>query len=244
MKDVLLNSVDHKDVKIITRFGEKFGDNVWTTPTFPLEFRTLQGEYSIFFQKSPETGQFYPVVLLGFEQGENLYLNGGSWEAGYVPLTIKRQPFLIGTQKYSEGGEEKNKLVVRIDLDNPRVSDVDGHTLFGEFGETSAYLDQVTEMLEAIDIGIQSNTGFVNTLLEYDLLESVSLDIELNNGSRHSLVGFYTIQEDNLAKLDVEKMAILHDKGYLQSIYMMMASQSNVRKLVDFKNQRTGESTD
>ena len=236
--DVLLNNNDHKNLKVITRFGEEFGDKVWHTPTFPLEFRTLQGEYPIFFQKSAETGQFYPVALLGFEQGENLYLQGDTWNAGYVPLMIKRQPFLIGAQRYTENGEEKRRLVIHIDLDNPRVSESEGQTLFEEFGGNSAYLDQVASMLEAIDVGMQSNNDFMQQLLEYDLIESVTLDIELNNGSRNSLVGFYTIQEDNLHNLTTEQVSQLHQKGYLQSIYMVMASQSNIAKLVEFKNKQ------
>lgn len=239
--DVLLNNIDHKDLKVITRFGEQYGDKVWHTPTFPLEFRTLQGEYPIFFQKSAETGQFYPVVLLGFEQGENLYLDGETWKAGYVPLMIKRHPFLIGAQQYTENGEEKRRLVIHIDLDNPRVNETEGQTLFEEFGTNSPYLDQVASMLEAIDVGMQSCDDFMQQLLEFDLLESVTLDIELNNGSRNSLVGFYTIQEDNLNQLTAEQIAHLHSKGYLQSIYMVMASQSNISKLVELKNQQVAK---
>ncbi|MGB3724784.1 MAG: SapC family protein [Glaciecola sp.] len=239
--DVLLNNIDHKDLKVITRFGEKYGDKVWHVPTFPLEFRTLQAEYPIMFQKSAETGQFYPVVLLGFEQGENLYLEGETWNAGYVPLMIKRQPFLIGAQRYTENGEEKRRLVIHIDLDNPRVSEAEGQQLFEDFGANSPYLDQVASMLEAVDVGMQSNHDFMQQLLEFDLIESVTLDIELNNGSRNSLVGFYTIQEDHLNALSAEQINTLHTKGYLQAIYMVMASQSNISKLVDFKNKAVAQ---
>ncbi len=66
--------------------------------TFPWEFRNLQAHYPILFRKRPDTGEFQPIALFGFEERENLFLTGSGWDAAYVPLTIERQPFLIGMQ--------------------------------------------------------------------------------------------------------------------------------------------------
>jgi hypothetical protein len=75
-------------------------------------------------------------------------------------------------------------------------------------------------------------------LLKYDLLEPFALELELNNGAKHSLQGFYTINEDKLIKLDGEALADLSGKFFLPAAYMVVASLSNIRKLITKKNQR------
>ena len=237
-KAVLLNSVDHSDLRVITDRSAEYGDDVWYALTFPLEFRSLQASYPIFFQKDPRTGKFFPLALLGFTEGENLYLRDGKWEASYIPLTIRRQPFLIGQQTIVEEGQEKKQRVIHIDLDNPRVSKEKGEALFMEYGGNTPFLDQAADMLEAIHQGLTESEGFIDALLENELLESFTLDLTLDNGERNQLVGFYTINEDRLRDLNANKLAELHRAGYLEAIYMAMASQSNVRQLMNEKNRR------
>ncbi|MFT2092592.1 SapC family protein [Paraglaciecola sp. 2405UD69-4] len=235
---VLLNNIEHKDLKVITSFAEQYGDNVWYTPTFLLEFRSIQAHYPIFFQKDPNTGGFYPVVMMGFQDNENLFLDGDKWNAGYIPLMIKRQPFFIGKQDQIEDGKTTERRVIHIDLDSPRISKSEGQDLFVEFGASSPFLVEMADVLETIHHGMEANQGFVESLLKFDLIESFTLDIELNDGSHHNMIGFYTIQEDNLKGLGKDALAELHQDGYLEAAYMMMASQSNIRNLIDMKNKR------
>ncbi|UJF20434.1 SapC family protein [Shewanella sp. OMA3-2] len=236
---VLLNSVDHKDLKIITQRSAKYGDNLWYSVTFPLEFRSIQAHYPIFFQKDPATGQFNSVALFGFQNEQNLFLSGQDWDASYVPLAVRRQPFLIGKQMVQEDGIEQQQHVIHVDLDNPRVSTTEGEAVFHPFGGNTDYLDEVGDMLAALHQGLNDNTSFTAVLLEHDLLESFTLDIELDNGEKHQMIGFYTINEDKLNQLGADVLATLHQQGYLQAIYMSMASQSNIRNLLDRKNAQT-----
>ncbi|MDG1750848.1 MAG: SapC family protein [Thalassotalea sp.] len=236
----LLNSVDHQHLKVITERSEEFGDNVWYTMTFPAEFRSVQAYYPIFFNKDLNTGQFFSVALLGFQNNENLFLSNKTWDAPYIPLSITRQPFLIGVQKVVEDGEEKEQRVLHIDLDHPRVNQEKGEALFLEFGGNSDYLDNAADMLEAMHHGIIDNKIFMELLIEHELLEPFTLDITLNDESNNQLVGFYTINEDKLKELSSEILASLHSKGYLQAIYMAIASQANVRTLMNKKNALLG----
>jgi hypothetical protein len=52
------------------------------------------------------------------------------------------------------------------------------------------------------------------------------------------MVGFYIINEEKLSELDSETLATFHAKGYLQAIYMAIASQSNIRGLINRKNKQ------
>ncbi len=236
----LLNNLDHKDLRVITTRSAEYGDNLWYTPTFPHEFRNLQRHYPIVFTKNSETGQFQAVALLGFELGENLFLNEDGWEAGYIPLSIMRQPFLIGYQDTTEGGVPKTELVISVNVDSPRVSTTEGDRVFLEHGGNTDYLERVNSILNLVHQGLERNQLFIDMMLGMDLLESFVLDVELNDGSEHRMSGFYTINEDSLAGLTGDDLVILNNKGYLEAVYMVMASQSNIPDLVDRKNRSLG----
>jgi len=235
----IVDSSVHRDLTVNTNRGAAFGDNLMFTMTYPMEFRDIQSCYPIFFSKDPETGQFYPVALLGFEEQSNLFLNGDQWEATYIPMTIRRQPFLIGFQPDPAKGDGATKPVVSIDMDSPRVTRNDGEALFnedGEDGKPTDFLQKTIGTLEAIHHGLEHNKGFVAALLEKELLESFTLEITLNDGSNNKLMGFYTIAEEKLQSLDGETLEKFNAQGYLQSIYMAMASFSRIRPMIDKKN--------
>ncbi|WP_428819232.1 SapC family protein [Microbulbifer sp. MCCC 1A16149] len=235
---VLLNNVEHRDLRVQTGRSAAFGDDNWYALTFPLEFRALQGQYPIFFQKDASTGAFFPLALLGLEPGENLYLHDDQWAASYLPLTIRREPFLIGRQNFVEDGVQKTRRVIHIDLDSPRVNREQGEPLFLEYGGNSPFLDGVADMLEAIHHGIEQSEKFIRALQIHGLLESFTMDITLDNGEANQLKGFYTIDEERLRALNAEDLNELHQAGFLEAIYMVLASQSQVRRLIDEKNRR------
>ncbi|MDQ2075877.1 SapC family protein [Marinimicrobium sp. ABcell2] len=235
---VLLNSVEHKNLRIITERGEKYGDDTWYALTFPSEFRTAQMCYPIFFQQTPESGQFIAVTLFGFEQGENLFLNGNTWDAPYIPMTILRKPFLIGKQRVAQEGMDAIQRVIHIDMDDPRVSDTEGELLFGEYGGNTPYLDRVATILETIHTGLDEMDAFIEALVEFELLEPFTLEVTLVDETTHQLVGFHTINEDKLRALDDAAIADLHKRRFLEPIYMQLASQSHINYLVTEKNKR------
>lgn len=224
----LLNNVDHHDLRVITRHGAEFGDQVMAALTFPAEFRNMQAHYPIVFRKAQDGVSFEALTLFGFEEGENLFLGPDGWDATDIPLSIVRQPFLIGVN-----GEE---LMIHIDLDSPRLSRTEGEALFLPHGGTTEFLERANSTLLTIHQGLQAMSSFVASLLEHELLESFVLDVELDNGSQGRLSGFYTIHEERLAKLNGSALERLHSIGHLQAIYMVIASLSNFRSLIERKN--------
>lgn len=230
---VLLNNVEHKNLKVATDFSAKYGDNVSAAITFPQEFRAIQAQSPIFFSKNNETGKFFPVALLGVRDGENLFLTDKGWDANYVPISIKRNPFLIGYQRIQIDGELKNNPVIYVDMDSPRINVIEGESVFLPHGGNTPYLETVATMLEYISIGDQTSVDFMETLSHYDLIEPISIDIELKNGEKNRLVGYYTINEEKLATLSAEVLAALHSKSYLIYIYMVLASMSNMENLIE-----------
>mgnify|MGYP003324736331 FL=1 len=232
---VLLDNINHKDLKIISKRSADLGDNIPSVVTFPFEFRDIQTNFPICFCKDSETGKFYTAALFGFEEKENLFLEGDQWDAAYTPLMLERQPFFIGKQQAQNGEEQR---LIYIDMDSPRVSSNQGQQLFLEQGGTSEYLQRISSILEAIYQGQQQTNEFVELMLKYDLIESFTLKVELNDATQNQLQGFYTINEDTLNGLSAEVITELMASGYLQAAYMVIASMSNFRSLIERKNRR------
>lgn len=230
----LLNAEDHKDLRIITRRSAELGDAVMHAPVFPFEFRAVQAHYPILFHEDATSKDWSAVALMGFERGENLFLADDDWKEAYLPLTLERGPFLIGMQ--SEG-----KTVVHIDGDNPRLSTTDGEKLFDETGTNTAYLDRIAAVLQAIHEGVSEMRAFAAAMKDLDLLEDLTVDIELNDGSKNRLVGFSVLNEEKVLALPAEKLAGLQSHGFLMPMYMAMASLFQLRPLITRKNKTVEE---
>ena len=224
-----LNNIDHKHLRIDTRHSAAFGDDVAFAATFPAEFRDLQACYPIVFRKD-RAGALAPVALLGFQEGCNLFLEGETWDAAYLPLAIERQPFLIGVS----GAEP----MVHVDLDHPRVRAGTGEALFQGPGIASEFLERARTTLLMLHNGLLATPAFVDALQRDQLLESFVLDIRLDDGSDNRLAGFHTIDERSLQALDGSALEQLSRDGHLLPAYMVLASLSRFRDLIERMNRR------
>lgn len=234
---VLLNNVDHQDLKIITERSAKYGDDVMHAMTFPHEFRDVQAFYPILFQRDKDDN-FYPLALFGFEPKENLFLDDTGWHAPYVPAMIRREPFLIGFQEQKERvGAEKARML-SLDMDHPRVNEEKGERLFQPLGGRTPYLEDAANLLEAIYQGYELNKRFADVLQEHDLLESVTFDIVLSDGSKNQLLGFYAINEEKLQQLPGETLERFSKEGFLMPIFMALASMTNIRTLIELRERK------
>jgi hypothetical protein len=227
-RHALLNNVDHRDLRVRSGHDAALGDALMFAPVVPAEFRQAQAHYPIVFQATA-SGSFQPMALFGFREGENLFLGPEGWDAWYIPLAVERQPFLIG-----KSGEE---LMVHVDLDSPRLAG-DGEPVFLPHGGSSDYLQRVSAVLRSLHDGLEATPAFVAALRQLDLLESFVLDVQQADGSQHRLAGFFTINEERLAALDGAALGALHAAGYLEPIYMALASLANLRDLIERQRRR------
>lgn len=227
---VLLNNIDHKELRIITTRCARYGDDVMAALTFPAEFRSVQAHYPIVFQKTADGTGFVPLALFGLREGENLFLCDEGWDAAYVPLSIERQPFLVGF--------DQGEPTVHVDLSSPRVGTREGEPVFLPFGGHSEFLERISSVLLSLHEGVKSTPAFVAALLEHRLLEPFALDIEAPDGTQHRWSGFYTVQEERLQQLGGAALEQLQRAGHLLPIYMVIASTGRLRDLVDRSQQR------
>jgi len=235
-KHVAVSPVEHKDLRILEERSEDMGDGMMCCVTFPEEFRSLQSFYPILFRLNPDRSEYMCLAVFGFENGENLFLKDGKWDARYVPLAMDIQPFMIG-RAASEDQEQK----VVIDLDSPRIGKGEGMRLFDEDGMPTTYLENISKKLGHLDNGFKNSSKYIECLQKYDLLEPLSIDVTTKDGTKNRLVGFHTIHEEKFGSLDSAAIADLQDKGFLFPTYMILASLSNLANLIERRDNQMAD---
>jgi hypothetical protein len=242
----VLNNIVHEHLRVNSRFAAELGDNVASTITFLTEFSDVQKEYPILCRKHPDSGEYQALVFFGLQKDENLFLvdadpasqKNSGWRAEYVPAVMARGPFSIGIQREIENGTEIHKPVVHIDMNHPKAASENGQVLFLENGGHSSYLNHISKVLDTINDGIYLTKLMFDAFNKYQLLEDVVLDIEFQNQEKLKVAGFQTINADKLAELNGDALEELNKSGFLQAAYFIVASMSNIRKLIDLKNRK------
>jgi hypothetical protein len=241
-KHVLLNNVQHGKLKVIERYSREAGDHKAAVLTFPTEFIDIQKEYPILLSKDSQTGTYQAVALLGIQKDENLFLQeadggqkGNGWAGSYVPAIVARGPFITGFQEQMDGSQQ---TMVYLDMDSPKVSETEGRPLFLEFGGNSPYLEYITRVLSTIHQGEAIGKAMYKAFEELELIEPLTVNIDLKNGDKHRLSGYHAISEEKLAKLSGTHLEKLNRAGFLQGAFLMLASLANLQKLIAMKNAR------
>lgn len=228
---VVLNNQAHRDLRVQAAASARFGDNRHFVSVVLGEFSLLAVHCPILFAKDADTGAFYCGAMLGFDEQENLFLKEGGGYEGYRPLNLQRDPFFVS-------GSE-----LGIDLDSPRVGAPDGQALFTDAGEPTPYLESVMAAFREIKPGLERTKVFIATLLELKLIEPVDVNISFDDGATRDLVGLYTINQEALRGLPDDKVVELFRRGYLQLIYLMIASLKQIPIMAQKKNQRILDAT-
>jgi hypothetical protein len=238
---VALNSQTHRNLRFEAARANRDASNVNIISVIPREFPRLLAHYPIFFTKSSDNGQFEPAALLGFERGENLFVSEGVWDVAYVPLQIQRQPFALIPRAATPGAP--GSLDLAVDLTNPLVQTQNGECLFQDDGNPSKFLQNISSMLSALVSGSREAYAFTGKLADFNLLETVRLDIEFVNGADTKLEGLYWIAAAAVKSLTAAQLAELRDREYLEWMYFQMGSLAHVASLVARKNSRLSRAT-
>jgi hypothetical protein len=228
-----LDNVSHARLSLIGGHGAAFGDAINHAPLFVGEFAEAQRHYPILF-RTDEEGGLQPMAILGFDRGENLFLEDGRWD-GYVPAILRRGPFLLRRR-------EDDPLVM-IDLDHPRVREggEDGAPLFLEHGGHAPALEGALAALQQVHIGAAAAPAMQRLFEELELVEPVALRVQLSDSKAVDFEGFLAIGEDRLAALDGARLQRLNEAGLLAAAVHAASSLGNMPHLIARKHRRDGE---
>lgn len=240
MNRVLLNNVDHAELRVIAGHGVAFGDAINQALLLPTEFEAAQREYPILIRKDP-AGAYQAVALLGLDRDENLFLDETGWNARYIPAVQRRGPFSIALQRDARG--EEPRAMIHVDLDHPRVSRDAGECLFLPAGGAAPYLQSVNRTLSLIHEGLEVTGPMFAAFDEMGLIEPIDIEIKLDDQSSYDVPDVYTLAPDRLAAVTGADLERLHQSGLLRAAWALIASMGNIEDLIARKTRKRAASS-
>ncbi|WP_158970217.1 SapC family protein [Paraglaciecola sp. L3A3] len=224
----LLDSKIHKNLKIDTSLLNTKLNRVNVSSVIVSELNTLVHEYAIFMTKSPSSGELQLTAVLGFDAGENLYLDGNNWRATYMPLDIIRRPF----QAYMPDKNKMDQGHLAIDVAAEQVNKKKGAALFDEQGNKTEYLQKIETTFSQIMGGVPYTAALLKEAEDLKLIEPVTITVEIPNRGKVDLNGLYGFDKKAIDKLTGAALKKAHQSGLLQVIHLMLSSTIHLQKLI------------
>lgn len=237
MKLEKLTNESHEKVKVLPFVGPNASSGTHSVQIIPQEFEDISKHYPIFFIKDSENGKFRIVALLGLEESENLFLVNEKWQGTYLPLFLKAEPFYLIEENIASKIDGSTTPAIAIDISNPRVQENIGKPIFHN-GFATDYLKEQAEILSQLINGTRSNNDFIELLLEHNLLESMTLDITLEDGKNIYLQGLYSINKEKLLEVPKSVQKTFEESNYVHLISNIINSLNNVGVLIEMKNKK------
>jgi hypothetical protein len=236
LNPVPLDSVQHRQLRLALPVGDwSVTGRLNSAFVATAEFADVCREFPIVFVRAGKAAdgkeQIAPIAVLGLQQEQNLYVDGGRWRAGYVPAVLRSYPFCLGRLG-------ADRLAICVDMSWSGVGQGEGQALFEADGKPAPLLQEMQKHLERLDAEIQRTRLACARLLELDLLRDMRFDATLPDGRKHSVDGFLTVDESKAQVLPDAVVGELHRNGILGMIQLHWVSLGNMRRLVEWYVER------
>jgi SapC len=229
---VPVNKARHEGKKIKQVEGFGFAADFHIASIMVHEFARAASLYPVVFLEDKEQDSFRPVVLMGMDAGENLFVGAdGKWQASYVPAIIRRYPFALAS-----AGEE-GKFTVCIDEGSDLISDTEGLPLFNEQGEPAEALENVKRYLGELQQMDAFTNEFCKYMVAHNMLTPLNMRVQQADQVKN-INGCYVINEERLNGLSVDGFMDLRDKRYLPAVYAHLLSLAQIERLMTLKDER------
>jgi len=221
---VALERHRHKKVRNTTQFD--YASRFHIAYVTMHEFARAAATYPIVFLEDKPNDGFRPVVLMGLQAGENLFVGpDGAWGASYIPAMIRRYPFALSKSP------EEGRFVVCVDEGSSLLSDTEGAALFDEQGQPTQVIENVKRYLAELQQMDQMTQDFTRFLQSQNLLTPLNMRVNAATQARN-ITGCYVINEERLNSFSDNLFLELRAKGYLPAIYAHLMSLPQIERLV------------
>lgn len=224
MNFVPLDKNKHKDLKVAVDPAFPYAKNTHLAAATIKEFAQLASAMPLVIIQDPKTSNYHVVAMLGMEPGQNLFLQNGNWSSAHVPMNILRYPFDVRP--------DGDKLGVYLD-DNSELLKDDGQALFTAEGEATPFMESRQKLLVDLANSEMMTQKFVAKVVELDLLNTVQLTLQYQDGQGKNVGGIMTINEKKIFELSDEQVLALHKDGFLGAIYALMMSLGQLNRLIE-----------
>jgi len=230
-KVVPVNKDRHASKKIRQTADFSFASQFHIAYVTMHEFARVASIYPVVFTEDKEHDQFRPVVLLGLEAGENLFIGeDGKWQASYIPAIIRRYPFALSQIS------DDDSFVVCIDEDSDLISDTEGSPMFDEQGEPTQIIENVKRYLAELQQMDVMTREFCKFLTEHNMLTPLSMRVR-QDGMIKNISGCYVINEERFNNVSDELFLTIRNKHYLPAMYAQLISLAQIERLVMLKDE-------
>lgn len=195
------------------------------------EYRQASTSFPIVLVKKPNSSNYRSIAMLGFEAGNNLYLDGKEWKAAYIPQGVSMVPFSLGLDP-----EKENTLTTCIDIDSELVGENHENALFDALGNETDYLKQTQESLGKLYDNEVLTESFIEELISNDLLVELELIMSFSNGENKKLLGLFGIDNKKFFQLPESKLLDFYKRGLFSPIYAMLNSLGQAQRLAQLHN--------
>lgn len=229
---VPVNKARHGSKKIKQVQGFNFAAGFHIASVMAHEFARAASIYPVVFLEDKEQDGFRPVVLLGLDGGENLFVGAdGKWQASYVPAIIRRYPFALAS------AGEVGKFTVCIDEGSDLVNEADGVALFDDRGEPAEALENVKRYLGELQQMDMFTREFCRELAGLNLFTPLNMRVRQADQVKN-INGAYVINEERVNGLSTDRFVGLREKRYLPAIYAHLVSLAQIERLMMLKDER------
>lgn len=200
-----------------------------------VEFADTAREYPIFFVTTGKDNAGKPLVapiaVFGLVQKQNLFVEQGRWRAHFAPASVRNYPFCIGRL-------DAERFAVCFDAGWSGAGTEEGEPMFDAEGKPGAALQAARGQLESLEAETQRTRVLCERLRDLDLLRPMRFDANLPDGSKLSVDGFLTVDNDKVQALDAATTHELLKSGVLGMIYSHFVSLGHMRKLLEWHLER------
>ncbi|MGA1933749.1 SapC family protein [Arcobacter sp. YIC-464] len=221
---------NHKDVKVKQIDNFNFVSDIHLASVMVHEFSRAAATYPIVFLEDKANDKFRPVVMLGLEAGENLFVQEGKWKASYIPAIVRRYPFAL-----SKTGDE-DRYVICIDEDSEFVNKEEGQAIFKEDGTADEVMDRVKKYLTELQQMDMFTDKFCEDMKSENMFTPLNMKVRVGDEIKN-VGGAYVINEERFNDLNNEKFIALREKKYIPIIYSHLSSLAQIERLLTFKDK-------
>ncbi|RWD68087.1 MAG: multidrug transporter [Mesorhizobium sp.] len=217
----------HKDLAVKAGVSYRFASSVNSVPLTAVEFAQAAAEYPIVFAGADDS--VMPVVVLGAQQTENLFINDeGAWQGKYIPAFVRRYPFVFSTDKSGK------TFILHIDESFEGCNrEGRGERLFDNDGQQTQYLKSVLNFLQDYQGRFQRTKEYCDRLKALDLLQPMQAQFNLNSGERRSLSGFMTVNREKLKVLPDADLLAMFRNDELECTYLHLHSLRHFGDMIE-----------
>jgi SapC len=198
------------------------------------EFVVAARDYPIVFATLDGGESFAPVIVVGLDEGTNLFIDGsGEWDRGsYLPAFVRRYPFCIS--KLYVDGEAQSERVVCV---ASAYVDEGGIELFDAKGKPTPRWQAAEALLAEFEADLDRTAQMCAALARLQLLEPFTMQVLAEDRAQVKLAGMHRVTEAKLRDLKPASHKVLVNKGFMGLIYAHLHSLENFSRLAARRKQ-------